>query len=157
MTTLGKKAIDAINKGDGYLVSPIDIEKSTQEEYIKEIHKCVDINKKQFTKEFYITVISKKEFLLPNVMRKYYLAQQTCPTPTFDQTVYHYNIADENLQFIWVIPDRDTAIAMMHNPLQVKETELFKYVLDFYDGTLLAEAKRRSGEKSDSNILEGVR
>jgi len=55
---------------------------------------------------FYVCVITKKERLMDNVLRNYFLARSTCPTPQYDQTVYKYHRDSGAIQFLWVLPSK---------------------------------------------------
>ena len=92
--------------------------------------------------------LTKKEKLLNNVLRNYFFPTQACPTPTWDQAIYHYHSADDRLEFLWVIPSKDTCELFQENALYIvpEEKELLRFVLDFEDGTLLRLAKKLNKE-----------
>ncbi len=98
--------------------------------------------------DFYVVVSTKKERLLPNVLRNYFFTRFSCPSPEYDQTVYRYHRADDALEFLWVVPSKDACQHFYNNPLQTSEDEreLLEYVLSFLDGTLLNRAKKLNGE-----------
>jgi hypothetical protein len=58
--------------------------------------------------------------------------------PFYDQTVYRYHKYDGRVEFLWVIPSKDSCINYREYALEVdpEERELLQFVLDFYDGTL---------------------
>ena len=135
---------------------PIELQRSMQEEYIKNLCECVDKHKNTFFGDFFIIVITKNERLMPNVFRNYFTARQTCPTPDYDQTVFRYNRQAEQIEFIWVIPSQDASHHLKINAHLVakEEQDLLKFVLAFADGSLYKIAKKFNGEKEDSIILE---
>lgn len=153
--TVGKIASELIQKKPDSL-DPIEIERELHQEYEKNVYEAVERYKKQWTSDFYLIVLTKKERLMQNVLRHYFFGRESCPTPDYDQTVYIYHRAKEEIEFLWVIPDRDTCIMMRDNALKVPESEraLLKFVLDFADGTLFTLSKKLNGEIEDSCLLE---
>ena len=125
-------------------------------DYDYNIHLCIKDNKKKYVGNFYVIVLIKKEKLMQNVLRAYFLARETCPTPQHDQVVYLYNCREDKIDFLWVVPNADTASYMKCNPHIVlpRDYELLRYVVEFYDGSLLRKAKELNGEKRNSSFLE---
>lgn len=121
-------------------------------DYEKHIAQCVETHKKTFNGNFYVVVITKKEPLMHNVIRHYFMGRHSCPTPDYDQTVYLYDRAKEELSLLWVIPSKMTCFFMKENHVNIPKEEwgLLKYVLDFADGSLFKKAKELNGEKLDS-------
>jgi hypothetical protein len=76
------------------------------------------------------------------------MATTACPTPTYDQTVFRYNASQGHLEYLWTVPDRETALVYKANKNQIVPAErpLLKFVLDFFDGTLLKQAKKFNKE-----------
>lgn len=109
-------------------------------EYDKNLFECIAEGKKKHpTEDFYIVVITKKERLMPNVIRNYFFPRSSCPTPDYDQTVYKYSKSGD-IEFIWVIPKKEACLYMIKHALEVEEKELLGFVLDFLDGTLMKKA-----------------
>lgn len=135
---------------------PIELEREMHKEYEKNIFECIDAGKKQYPHDFYVVVITKQERLMQNVFRNYFFSRSTCPTPEYDQTVYKYHRANDVIEFLWVIPDRETSFIFKDNALQIvpEERWLLQCVLDFADGTLFKVAKKLNGEQEDSPLLE---
>jgi hypothetical protein len=153
--TVGKKSLELMGK-DPETRDPIELERAMHEDYERNVYACVDTHKKIFLGDFYVVVITKQERLMPNVLRNYFAARETCPTPDYDQTVYHYSHEREEVSFLWIIPTRDACIHLKANALVVvpQERELLKFVLDFADGTLYKLAKKLNGETADTDLLE---
>lgn len=124
-------------------------------DYDKNIFACAEHGKSQYHGDFYIVVTTKRERLLSNVIRNYFLTRLTCPTPEYDQVVYRYNRADESIDFLWVIPSKDACQFMQSHALEIPkpEHELLNFVLRFMSGDLLKEAKKLNGEQIDSPLL----
>lgn len=150
----GKIALDLMQKTPETR-DPIELEKEMHKDYESNIHECIELTKKKIAGDFFVVVLTKKEKLLPNVVRNFYFGRLTCPTPDYDQTVYRYNGTEDYLEFMWVIPSKDTCELLRFNALEVhqSEKELLGYVLDFYDGSLMRIAKRLNKEHEDSPII----
>ncbi|MFW6174137.1 MAG: hypothetical protein ACOC5T_10385 [Elusimicrobiota bacterium] len=135
-----------------------------QKNYDKQINECINNALKAYPGNFYIVVETKKERLLDNVLRFYFIARRSCPTPNYDQAVYFYDRRAGTTKFMWCIPDKYTCQILTGNRLVVdidaisnalittkhwsrtEEYELLRCVREFYDGTLLEKAKYLNGE-----------
>lgn len=137
-------------------VNAIDQGNAMLNDYMKNVIECVASTRKIADGDFYVVVLTKREHLMKNVMRNYYFARFTCPTPNYDQAVFKYNRDNETIDFLWVIPTKDVCLYYLENRTLIpkEEWELLKYVLDFQDGSLMKLAKKLNGEKIDSPILE---
>lgn len=126
------------------------------EDYDKNVHECVQSNLGTFDGDFYVVCLTKRERLMQNILRGYFFARQSCPTPDFDQAVYRYIKKDNHLEFLWVIPAADKVNFMKNNPNAVDPSKyaLLGFVLKFADGSLLRRSKQLNCEKRDSNIIE---
>ena len=153
--TVGKISSDLIQK-EPETRSPIEQMQENLTDYDRNIHQAIDTGKKAFFNDFYIVVITKKEPLMPNVIRNYFLTRLTCPTPDYDQTVYRYYRKDDLFAFLWVIPSTDACIYLKNNALHVKESErdLLNFVLEFADGSLFKLSKKLNEEKEESSEIE---
>ena len=153
--TVGKIATDLLLKTPDTR-DPIALEIEMHKDYEKNIYECIKRGKKELFGDFFVVVETKKERLLENVMRNYFFFRKTCPTPNTDQTVYHYHASDDAIEFLWVVPSKDTCKLFKRHALEIvpEERLLLKYVLDYYDDTLLRLAKRLNGEKDDSPLLQ---
>jgi hypothetical protein len=155
--TVGKVATDLLAKPE-IQHTVIDQMRENLTDYDKNIFLCVEQAKKTFPGDFYVVVECKKERLLHNVIRNYFFARHSCPTPTWDQTVYKYHKDREWLEFLWVIPSQDACEYLTINKHYVAESEyeLLKFVLSYNDGTLLEQAKKLNGEADNSPLIEGI-
>lgn len=152
--TVGKIALDLAMQ-DTHPQSAIELERAVHKEYEDNIYQCIERGKKEHFGDFYIVVLTKRERLLPNVLRHYYFHRSTCPTPDYDQTVYRYWRQHDAHEFIWVVPDKHTCLMLRDNALQVPELErdLLRFVLDFYDDTLMKKSKKLNGEQLETPLL----
>ena len=145
--TVGQVAIDLQQKAPEER-SVIELERAMHSDYEKKLLETIEDGKKSLTNDFFIIVLTKKERLLDNVLRNYFFFRESCPTPDYDQAVYHYKHLDDKIEFLWVIPSKDTCILLLENRQQVapSEYELLAFVLKFADGTLGAMMKKLNGE-----------
>ena len=152
---VGELAYELLSKPEKN-VSVIDQTRANLEAFEKNMFECAERGKQEHRGVFYIVVITKKERLMPNVLRNYFFHRTTCPTPDWDQSVYQYNPSDDAFVYLWSVPAKDVCEYLLHHKLVVDHTEheLLKNVLDFYNGKLLAKAQELNGEKKNSILLE---
>lgn len=153
--TIGKISQELLQK-EPDTRDPIELQREIHKSYEANIMECVENSKKTYPNDFYVVVETKKERLMPNVIRNYIFARHSCPTPSYDQTVYKYHRKEDRVEFLWVIPSKDTCELLRNNALLVVEDErqLLNFVLDFYDNTLLRLAKKLNNEQVNSLFLE---
>ena len=154
--TVGKVASDLMAKDIKVTHSAREQANSQLSEYEKNVEECLQIHKKKFPDDFYIVVDTKKEKLMPNVIRNYFYGRLSCPTPNYDQVVYKYTQKDNQLKLIWVVPDRASTKEMKNNAAIIPpdQWELLSFVLKFADGTLYKLAKELNGEKEKTPELK---
>jgi predicted transcriptional regulator with HTH domain len=152
--TVGKISSDLLNKTP-YSTDPIEIERAMHEDYEKNVFDCLEDAKKKYVGDFFVVVLTKKERLMENVLRHYFFARKSCPTPDYDQTVYQYHANTENLIFLWVIPSKEACITFMEQASSITPEEwgLLGFVLQFADGTLFKIAKMLNNEQPDTPEL----
>lgn len=153
--TVGKISSELLQK-EPDTRDPIALEREMHKDYVNHVYDAVARGKTEFPGDFFVVVITKKERLMQNVLRNYFLARSTCPTPEWDQTVYRYKRADDLIEFLWVVPSKDTCQLFKDNALEIspEEKDLLRFVMDFTDGTLLKLAKRLNKEMKSSPLLE---
>lgn len=146
--TVGKIATD-LKKNEKYNThSPKEQMREQLKDYDENLYKCLHEGKKALDGDFFVVVITKKERILDNVLRNYFLYRCTCPTPEWDQAVYKYHRQSDHIEFLWVVPSKDTCNYMIDNAITIDkdQRELLNFVLDFNDGTLLQRAKNLNSE-----------
>ena len=126
------------------------------DKYEENIHLCVKENRSKFLGDFYVVVLTKKEKLMPNVIRNYFYGRISCPTPDYDQIVYKYHRKEDRIEFLWVIPDRNICKYMSANSKDIdpSQWELLSNILKFSDGSLFRLAKELNGEKEKTPELK---
>jgi hypothetical protein len=145
--TVGKIATDLlIDANETHSVN--DQMRENLTEYDKNIYECIELGKKEYDNDFYIVVITKNEKLLQNVLRHYFLSRKSCPSPQYDEAVYKYHRSEERIEFLWVVPSKDTCEYFVVNSIQIPEEErqLLDFVLRFTNGDLNLVAKKMNGE-----------
>jgi len=147
--TVGKIAIDLKKNESDNTHSPTEQMREQLEDYDENIYECLEDGKNERFGDFFVVVITKKERIIDNVLRNYFFHRYTCPTPEWDQAVYKYHRQGDYLEFLWVIPSRDTCQYMTDNALTIdkEERDLLNFVYDFNAGTLLQKAKKLNGEE----------
>jgi hypothetical protein len=152
--TVGKIAADLALRTP-YSTDPIEIERELHKDYVKNIFECVQSSKKQFNGDFFVVVLTKKEPLMQNVLRHYYFSRHSCPTPDYDQTVYHYHLKEDDIEFLWVIPSKEACLTFLEQASSIAPEEwgLLHFVLKFADHTLFKLAKKLNNEKLDTSEL----
>ena len=162
--TVGSQSSDLLSKSPSS-IDPQEIQRAQEQEYldnlvwaVKHAKKEIDCssieghdeckNRIALQGDFFIAALLKKEKLLENVLRNYFIPTVDCPTPYYDQTVYRYNDSKGDIEFLWVIPDQETCEIFKENKSIIVpgERNLLQFVLDFYNGTLLQKAKQFNGE-----------
>lgn len=137
-------------------IKALDLGEAMLSGFKENLQLCLEDGIKQRHGDFFIVVLRKREALINRIVRNIFLHRLTCPTPNYDQIVYHYNKKEDKLLEIWIIPDRESCYLLKENALEASfnEKELLKYVLDFADGTLAKVMQRLNGEKNFSLELE---
>jgi hypothetical protein len=130
-------------------VGVLELVREANKDYEKNLLESVDRGKVAFTNDFFIVIIFKNERLFDEVHRSLFFPRKSCPTPTYSQTVYKYHRNIDALEFLWVIPDKDTCYFYQYNALEVdeEERELLEYIMSFYSGELDALCKRLNNEQ----------
>lgn len=134
---------------------PIELQREMQKEYVANLKQAVYDFRKKIHGDFYVIQLTKREQLLKNILRNYFFGRMSCPTPEYDQSVFFYDAQKEHIEYLWTVPDRETCILMRENAAHVppEERELLYFVLKFWSGDLLLQAKARNGEQKNSPLL----
>ncbi len=136
-------------------INPVDLQKTihkgnqSEDSFENQIFECIERGIKMFEHDFYIVVLFKKERLLQNVVRQYFIPRRSCPTPEFDQVVYKYHYIPHDLEFIWVVPDQETCmnIGAFDMCLPGEQQSLIKFAQMFKNGDLDRKCAALNGEK----------
>lgn len=153
--TVGAEAVERLQNADPHQ-GIIDTQREADKEYLTEIHKCVD-NHNDWTKPWFIVVHHKKEQLLENVIRRYFIGRQSLPTPQWDQTVWRYIPSAGDLEFCWALPDENTAKWMADNPNMVpnEQHHLYQFVMKMINQQLYDEFAQKFAKDDGYSHVEG--
>ena len=148
--TVGKVASDLMAKTDQGSAPVMEIAEAATSEYMDNVMHCVnkDYDRYKNALGFYVVVDMKREMLLTNVIRNFFYSRRSCPTPWYDQTVFYFDKTTDALELLWVIPAKDTCVLFLQNEpfIDGEEKKLLQWVLEFRNGTLLKECKKRNKE-----------
>jgi hypothetical protein len=125
-------------------INPIELQQAMHEgnesddSYENQVGLAVKRGEELYKGNFFIVVLFKKERLMMNVVRQYFMPRKTCPRPEYDQVVYKYNREAADLSFIWVIPDKQSCESIPMDILKYpkEQKEFLHYVMDFNSGKL---------------------
>jgi hypothetical protein len=128
-----------------------ELVKTTQANFIPDLCALVEQEKKKTDNDFFVEVPIRMNALMPDVLETYMKCRHTCPTPFYDQSVFHYDKKKDALFYLWTIPSWEDCKDYMLDAknLTKEEQEAYNFVLAFKDGTLLRLAKRLNGEVND--------
>ncbi len=154
MTTVGEAALKLQESAEK--INPIELQQAIHkgntedDSFESNVIKAVERGKKELPTDadFYIVVLFKKERILHNVLRQYFFPRISCPTPEWDQIVYHYHAKEERLDFLWVVPDKDNCynMATYKDHLPIEQQQLCEYASDFLSGKLDQRCALLNGE-----------
>lgn len=155
--TAGQIATDLMAKTPD-TQDPIELQRTMTENYERDFYECVARGKTWATKDFYVVVLTKKERLLPNVLRLYFMDAKACPTPEYDQTVYKYHLAKDEPELLWCIPSRDTCLVFLDNKTAIHPSEwsLLENILKFEDKTLYKLSMQLNGDEETEKMAHVI-
>lgn len=127
----------------------LELVREANRDYEDNLEKSIARGRKAFEGDFFIVILFKNERLFDEVHRSLFFPRKSCPTPTYCQTVYKYHSDIDALEFLWVIPDKDTCHFYQYNALEVdeEERELLGYIMSFYAGDLDLLCKKLNNEQ----------
>jgi hypothetical protein len=136
-------------------VGVMELVREATKDWEKSLLVCVDRGKKSYLGDFFIVILIKNERLFDEVCRLLFFPRISCPTPTYNQTVYKYTRANEQLEFLWVVPDKLTSQFYLENAIEVEsdERDLLNFIIDFYSGELDKKAQILNGENPNQERI----
>ena len=136
----------------------IEYRRAMEPQIIRNINETVEKALKQDlyrNKDFYVVLLMKTE-RIGGVPRTMVLARRSCPTATYQQSVWKYHHQSGALEFLWSIPEQVLywhIIRNAHKYLTDPETEgLAKFCLLMESGELMDWIIKENGEKPDGII-----
>jgi hypothetical protein len=155
--TVGQLAGELLAQRDQPL-NAVEVGASVQrsDDYLQGLRDAATTFKEYCDTDFFIEVITKKEPLMENVLRNYFIPKRACPTPNYDQSVFKYRSATDDVEYVWTIPSRDACFYLYNNANYVDKSEhqLLQFVLDFASGELYKLCKKLNGEAEDSPLID---
>ena len=141
-TPIGKISSDLLKKTDPE-VPVIEQGREMTKGYMDNVLDTLAAGKRIYPGDFFVVVISKQEVLMKNVIRNYFLHRWSCPMPEYNQAVFMYNKKDDGLEFLWVLPNKNTCKNLAKNAALVPpdKWDLLQYVLRFRDHSLMNLSK----------------
>lgn len=158
--TFGQQFLDNVVNKEIEVHELTDVQRTLQSKYIERLKGSVDQFKKvhpDHHQNFFIEVITKAERLFRDYPRTYFIGRKTCPSPGYDQSVFRYNWLDDNIEYLWTLPDMANANFLASHCLEVpvEQRQLLGFIMDYYDGVLFRKCKELNNEQMGSNILQG--
>lgn len=155
--TVGQYSYELQQKPDEK-INAIDLQReihnghTNEDSFENQVRIAVGRGERQFRGDFYVVVLFKKERLLKNVVRQYFFPRESCPTPEYDQVVYRYFRKPEKLEFLWVVPDKNSTLDLSLNRslLPLDQMQLLKFIDDFNSGALDKLCEKLNSEMSKS-------
>ncbi len=147
--TVGTEAVARLSNPDTKQ-GIVDTEREINKDYFEQIEICIK-RYPDWRKPYYVIVHTKKEKLLQNVIRRSFFGRQSLPTPQWDQTVWRYYPSSSDLEFLWTLPDENTAMWMADhiNEIHPEQHELLQFVLDCLDKKLYKFYEKKFKSKKD--------
>lgn len=116
-------------------------------DYERQFTQMVAVGKERYPqKDFFMEV----RVLLPKILNRQVLRfvmhpRRTLPVPTFDQCLYRYHHASDDLTLVWVIPSIENCAALYERKDSIPDDlkENLKYVLHFKEGTLFSDMYKK--------------
>jgi len=118
----------------------LDTSLEMQKNIVPQIEECVK-NHTDWTDPFYVVIINKRERLMVNVIRQYFIGRKTLPTSDYDQTVFKYFPNNGDLKFLWTVPDKESVAHIILNAksLPSDHSELIRFCKLFVSSKLEKE------------------
>lgn len=153
--TVGDISYELEKRGD-QKINPIEMQEAihkgnkNEDSWENQISLCVERGIKFYPqdKDFFIVVLFKKERVLKNIVRQQFLYRLSCPTPSWDQVVYKYHRQKCELEFIWVVPDKESCMNLPNfvDFLPDEQQALIQYANAFNNGALDQQCALLNGE-----------
>ena len=134
----------------------LDTQKPAANAYLEELHVTISKGKLTYPQEhvFFIEVFTRQDRLMHMTEVTSFFPRITCPTPTWNQTVYRYSKRDDVLDYIWTVPSRKMCEYYRYEvaPRSDGERLLISFVHDFEDNTLEKIARRLNEEEYQNGL-----
>lgn len=145
---------------DKEIVVPVsEVTNAQQQNYVPSLLEAVGRGCSDHAGTFYVEVLLKQDEENYKQYKYSFKIQKLCPYPNYDQSVFRYNRDKEQIEFVWTLPDQDTARHLIKHRTEVveEEKELLNFVVAFGVGKLreLCEKwNKAEQEKEPEKIIE---
>lgn len=148
--TVGQIAFEEMQKEPDTEATITDYRNEALKHYMDNLYESVDLHKKIYNGDFYVVVTTKREALMQNVIRNYFTARESCPTPAYDQSVFLFKRTVGTLDYLWTIPNKFACLELVKRRLEIgnDEKELLEMVLRFASGDLMRLCLKLNNETS---------
>jgi len=142
LTNIGEQAFEKQSKYMPEKVQVRELSERMNKNYMDTLKDTAIKGKDKYSGTFFVVVLTKKEKLIQKTIRNYFYARQSCPAPSYDQAVYSFDSASEDLRFLWMIPSKDLCNGMyaQRYNLELINDPLLPFVVGFVEGRLLDKA-----------------
>jgi len=147
-TDIGKQALERNLKTNNDTVQVRELSKEMNKDYMDTLIDTALKDKSKYEGNYYVVVLTKRERLIKRTIRNLFFTRQSCPSPSYEQTVYKFNPKDEILEFLWVVPSKSICEKMIQQRyfIELQSDPLLPYVVDFYTGELMYKAMELNKE-----------
>lgn len=144
MVPLGKLYLEAHNKKQEK-IDLRELQGEFNKDYMENLIKAAKGGKGKYGQhtKYYVVVLMKRERIMKKVLRNYFFTRLTCPSPSHDLTVYSYDSETEDLQFLWLIPDKKVC-KEVYSKRYTSPNAITPYVVDFMEARLSKKAIERN-------------
>ena len=157
--TYGQRINEHRAQNIGYEDDIIEYRRSMEPAILAEKARVIEEAKNSpvyYNKDFYVVLITTFE-RVGNAAKYIVIARQSCPTPTYKQSVWKYRRASDTEEFLWSIPSGVLYYHILHNAqkylLDAETKQLAQFVVLMESGELLEWVKKENGEKRDAVIF----
>jgi hypothetical protein len=134
----------------------LETQKAASRNYRDELFNAVGKGKEAYPQEdiFFIEALTRQDRIMVMAEVTTFIPRITCPTPTFNQSVYRYINSEDILEYGWTIPSKRRCLYYLKNPIGTSEGEsmLIKFVHELKDGTLEKLAQTLNKEEYQAGL-----
>ena len=139
---VGQAALDLISKDQPYQTAGDTID-AFGPRYAEEVQKTVEQNRKKYHSPFYLLVFTKKEYLIINAVRNWFVARQTAPYafdmmqqyPEHTKTLYIVDAEKGKIKLLWSLPGFSDCITVASNP-DIYSPDLVRWIYMCFNNKL---------------------
>jgi len=152
---VGKEAFKRASKTNKETVTVRELSDAMSSNIMPKVMDTAQKYKSSFDGLFYVVVLFKREKLIQKTLKIYYIAKQSCPSPSYEQAVFSFDPKTDELKFLWMIPQKSWVKFMYKNRhlLEVQGDPALPDIVDFVESRLCNRAVIMNKE-SESHLLK---